>query len=118
MTRGREPVLRSGAAASFFVLWIALQLVIPLTRGDHPRPTRFAWQMYSDVRLAPALAVETSSGARTPVSATENLGNRRIDLDWEDADLGVVCRAVPDAVRVHAEWRDGRALPPWSCGGP
>ena len=46
--------VRDWVVAAFILLWLAVQVGVPLWQLTNPRPSRFGWQMYAKVKIPSA----------------------------------------------------------------
>lgn len=90
-------------AAGFFVLYLAVQVLLPLALLLRPRPARFGWQMYSAVPAEWRLVVERRDGHRTEVDARAYTAFFRGDSDSHALVLQEICGADPAVAAVHVK---------------
>ena len=97
----------SRVATTVVVLWLAMQLIVPIWRLTSDDQDRFAWRMFSTFEPRPEFVVHTPSGSS--VADLDALTARlRGDLDLERHMPDHLCRITRDAVRVS--WQDGEYL--------
>lgn len=82
--------------------FVAIQLVVPISRLSDDIPRRFGWQMFSVARGAPTFVVTTTSGDTT-VDLDSFVARARGDIVLEDDLPAHLCRVFPGAVRVSWE---------------
>ena len=98
---------------TFFFVYLALQITVPVVQLFRPRPARFAWQMFSGISVP--LRVEVKSGTDTrDIDLHEIVGNWRGDLDAEKHLPPFLCRRFPESTSVllyYIESDDPREIP-------
>ena len=72
--------LRDWLVAAFILLWLAVQVGVPLWQLTRPRPVRFGWQMYANVRYPPWITGIRTDGSSVQLSAHRYLANFRYDF--------------------------------------
>lgn len=92
---------RSAAAAAFFVLFLLLQIGVPLVRLAKPRPARFGWQMYSAKLQRPRFSLVMRDGTTRPADLHPYVPQSRGEVDLERALPQHLCRAMPDVASVQ-----------------
>jgi hypothetical protein len=96
-------------AAAFVVVWLAVQVGVPVlqhltTEGARP----FAWQMFSRRVEVPRFKVVTADGTETEVADWERyLGRTRLEVDFARHVPPHLCRVEPGAVAVTTYRDDG-----------
>lgn len=88
-----------GMHRTFFIVYLALQITIPVVQLFRPRPARFAWQMFSGVSVPLRVQVKTGAEVRE-IDVREVVGNWRGDLDAEKHLPPFLCRRFPEASSV------------------
>ena len=83
----------------FFVLFLAVQILLPLTQVLGPKPARFAWQMFSGTIAPLQIKLKTDSGVKD-VDVSNMVGNWRGDLNFEKHLPPFVCRRFPESSSV------------------
>lgn len=84
----------------FFVVFLAVQLLLPLTQMIvGPRPARFAWQMFSGSRAPIKIRIRTATDVKD-VDVTNMVGNWRSDLSFEKHLPPFLCRRFPESSSV------------------
>jgi len=71
---------RTAAAAAFALLFLALQVGVPLVRLFGPRPARFGWQMYAATTPLPTLVGVRADGGRDTLAVGDYFAFLRSDL--------------------------------------
>jgi len=71
---------RTVAAAAFALLFLALQVGVPLVRLLGPRPARFGWQMYAATTPLPTLVGVRADGGRDTLPVGDYFAFLRSDL--------------------------------------
>ena len=83
----------------FFVVFLAGQLLIPLTQMPRAKPARFAWQMFSGTRAPIQIKLKTDAGTKE-IDAKEMVGNWRGDLSFEKHLPPFLCRRFPESSSI------------------
>jgi hypothetical protein len=103
-------------AACFFVVFLAVQLLMPLAQlAWSPRPARFGWQMYSVVSVAPSFELIMRDGAARPLDITPYVTSLRGDVPLARFLPPHLCRLFPDAAAVHYQMDDGSQAGTYQC---
>ena len=103
------------AAAVFFVLFLAVQIIVPIVQLTKPRPTHFGWQMFSALRSLPRYWVVLDDGSQRDINMYEHIGMQRLDADYHRALPEYLCRAYPTAVAVRWQWPDADDIEEFRC---
>ena len=96
----RSPLSRR-AAACFFVLYLIVQVSVPIYRLWAPRPARFGWQMFSSSVYPVRVWLLRRDGSEEPIEPTAYVGNPRADLDYERFVPPHICKMRPDVASVR-----------------
>jgi hypothetical protein len=91
----------SAVKAAFFVLFLLIQVGVPLLRLWSPRPARFGWQMFSASPQQIAFSLVLRDGTSQPVSLGRYVAQSRGEVDLEDRLPPHLCRVVPDVASVE-----------------
>lgn len=89
------------AAAACFVLFLLVQIAVPLARLSAPRPARFGWQMFSAIPQRTRYTLVLRDGTRQPVRLATYVANSRGEMDLEKALPRHLCRVVADLASVQ-----------------
>jgi len=88
-------------AASFLVVFLAIQLAVPLVQLVwSPRPARFGWQMYSVKSAAPRFELIMRDGSASPLDITPYVTSMRADVPLARFLPPHLCNLFPDAAAV------------------
>lgn len=93
----------------FVVVFLAVQMAIPIVALGEPRPARFGWQMFSGDVPQPAVGLILRDGEREPVSLEELSPVWRGDLPYRD-HLGPYLCQRPEVQAVVIEIRSGEEV--------
>lgn len=107
--------LRERLAAAFFVLYLAVQLALPIWKLIQPeRPGRFGWQMFAGTEARVRFVLILDGGGEKEIDPTPFQVARRLDLRLDEAFPLFLCQRVKNARAVRVE---RAAEPPWevSC---
>jgi hypothetical protein len=106
---------REVAAASFFVLFLAVQFTVPLVKLWGPRAERFGWHMFAGIRPRPRFTLVMGDGTRKPANLAPYIGHNRGELSLGEALPPHLCRVVPDVVAVQIRARDSDQTRTYTC---
>lgn len=87
------------------VLFLAVQLAIPISRFGHESARRFGWQMFSSAAPAPQFVVMTAND-EIDMDLGDYMARVRADIDVASRLPSHLCEIVPDAQLVT--WDDSR----------
>jgi hypothetical protein len=95
--------LREWAIAIFIVLWLAVQIGVPLWQLSEPRPPRFGWQMFTDVKFLPQITAIRRDGSSVQLTASRYLAYFRSDFrsGYIQALAQHLCRVEPSLQAVE-----------------
>jgi len=111
-----RPRRRMLAAAVFFVVFLAIQIAVPLVQLVwSPRPARFGWQMYSVVSAAPRFELIMRDGVAKPLDITPYVTSLRGDVPLSRFLPPHLCMLFPDAVAIHYQMNDGSQVGTYQC---
>jgi hypothetical protein len=100
----RRPRWARVAVVCFFVVFVALQALVPLFQLlIAPRPARFGWQMFSISAPPPDFAVVRADGSSAPVAIESYVASFRGDVPLAQFLPAHLCRVVPGAVAVRVQ---------------
>jgi hypothetical protein len=104
-------------AACFFVVFLAVQVSIPLAQlAWSPRPARFGWQMYSVVSAAPDFTLIMQDGTAKAIDVTPYVTSLRGDVPLAHFLPPHLCALFPDAAAIHYQMDDGSQAGTYPCG--
>ena len=83
----------------FFVTFLAVQILVPLVQAFGPKPTRFAWQMFSGTSVPLRIQIRTVTEVRD-IDVSGMVGNWRGDLNLEKYLPPFMCKRFPEASSV------------------
>jgi hypothetical protein len=83
------------AAAVFFVVYLAIQVIVPVLRLFDARPSRWGWQMYAGTKAPISADLIREDGTMKTVPVAFYLGNYRSDLDLLEALPPYLCKKDP-----------------------
>jgi len=83
----------------FFVVFLAGQLLIPLTQMARPKPARFAWQMFSGSRAPIRISLRTDAGTKD-IDVMEMIGNWRADVNFDKHLPPFLCKRFPESSSI------------------
>jgi hypothetical protein len=116
MAHNRRITASAIVAACFFVVFLAAQILIPLSQLVwSPRPARFGWQMYSVVSAAPRFELIMRDGATKPLDITPYVTSLRGDVPLVRFLPPHLCKLFPDAVAVHYQMDGGSQAGTYPC---
>jgi hypothetical protein len=84
----------------FFVLYLSVQIAVPVYRLVQPKPTRFGWQVFSAASVPSHVWIVSRDGLQQ-ISPASYVGNFRADLEWERYALPHLCRVRVEATAVR-----------------
>ena len=88
------------AARAFVVVWLLVQLAIPIARATSDAPGRFIWHMFSSSAAAPLYTVATPNSS-VVVDLEDITARLRADLPFDEFVPLHLCATIPGAVAVH-----------------
>ena len=88
------------AARAFVVLWLLVQLAIPIAGAMSDAPGRFIWHMFSSSAAAPLYTVTTPNSS-VNVDLEDITARLRADLPFNEFVPPHLCATVPEAIAVH-----------------
>ncbi|MCI0685445.1 MAG: hypothetical protein L0Y71_25370 [Gemmataceae bacterium] len=110
-----KPAFGNRAVAVFVVLFLAVQILVPIVQLTRPLPTHFGWQMFSVDRPLPRYWVVLDDGTERDIDVYEHIGVRRLDADYHRAFPEYLCRTYPAAVAVRWQWPDRDEMEELRC---
>jgi hypothetical protein len=93
-TDKRDWSTKEVAAVVCIVLFLAIQIGVPLVQLFAPRPAHFGWQMFAAIGRRPKFSVVMRDGTTRPVDPSPYLAERRGDLKLEAALPPHLCRIL------------------------
>ena len=95
--------LRDWAVTAFILLWLAIQIGVPLWQLTNPRPTRFGWQMYAVVKYPPQITAVRLDGSSVQLITSRYLAYFRSDFQpgYIQALGKHLCRVEPSLQAVE-----------------
>ncbi len=97
-------------AAVFFVLFLAIQIIVPLYKLTEPRPARFGWQMYAGAKAPISATLTRLDGSNITVGLAPYFGQYRGDLDLIEALPPYFCRRYPGVKTVRLNFMHADAM--------
>jgi hypothetical protein len=93
---------KAAVAATFFLLFVLVQTLVPAALLWSPRPARFGWQMFSAKPRSFRYVLVLRDGTSQPVQLSRYLAQSRGEVAMDEALPPHLCRVVPGlaAVRV------------------
>jgi hypothetical protein len=104
----------SVAAAVFMVAFLSVQLLVPALALFGPRPTRFAWQMYSALPPVPRAWAVAADGTVREVDLEPLFAARRAEIDYQAVLREGLCDAV-DAKAIRLQLHGDAAVEEIPC---
>ena len=108
--------------AAFILLWLAVQVGVPLWQLTNPRPARFGWQMYAGKIYPPRIIGIRTDGKSVQLSAYRYLATFRYEFrpSYVQALGEHVCRVEPSLRTVELRLRPEGTIvrQPCSHGAP
>lgn len=86
-------------AAAFFIVFLLLQIGIPLVKLLGPRPARLGWQMFSSYVVQPEVEV-VYRDSTVAIDQTRYLAHLRSEMRTGDQLPKHLCRVLPRAQDV------------------
>lgn len=103
-------------AACFFVLFLSVQLLMPLAQLLwSPRPARFGWQMYSVTSAAPNFELVMRDRSTKPIDIRPYVTSLRGDVPLAQFLPPHLCALFPDAASIHFQMDDGSQAGTYQC---
>jgi hypothetical protein len=98
------PERRTLAISVVVVAFLAVQLLVPLVALFGPRPSRFAWQMYSALPRVPHAWTVAADGTEAPIDLGSFFAVQRAEIDYVAVLRAGLCDMVPaPAVKIQAD---------------
>jgi len=110
----RSPLSRR-AAACFFVVYLIVQVSLPVYRLWAPRPARFGWQMFSSSVYPVRVWLLRRDGSEEPLDPAAYVGNPRADLDYEKFVPPHICKLRPEVASVRFQLPAPAPLKEYPC---
>jgi hypothetical protein len=104
-------------AVAFFVMFLLMQVAVPLFQLTQPRPARFGWQMFSTLRadaLGVSYHIEAAGGELIPVQLSAHFARVRLEIDHRTVLPPYLCEVTPGAAAVISE-RGGTTTGRYPC---
>lgn len=98
------------AAAIFFVVFLAIQILVPLYLLTRPRPARFGWQMYAGAKAPHSVTLTRKDGSEITVPASAFVGAYRGDLEMIEALPPFLCQRYPGVQSVRLNFTRSESL--------
>ena len=76
----RDRQLRDWVITAFILLWLVVQIGVPLWQLTNPRPARFGWQMYAVVKYPPQITAVRCDGSSVQLTPSSYFAYFRSDL--------------------------------------
>lgn len=100
----------------FALVWVAVQVAVPVAQLDEERPARWGWQMFSQAEPAPRLIGHRADGAEVPLRARDYFVRYR----WESTNYAeplaaVACRTERGLVAVSVQPHSAPAATSFPC---
>ncbi|HJZ45549.1 MAG TPA: hypothetical protein VKE41_00215 [Roseiflexaceae bacterium] len=112
----RRKHLAELCAAGFFVVFLAIQILVPIVQLiSAPRPARWGWQMYSVASAQPRFELLLRDGSSKPIDITPYVTSMRGDVPLARFLPAHLCALFPDAVTVHYHMDDGSQAGTFQC---
>jgi len=102
-------------ALSFFVAFLAIQIVVPIVKLTSLRPARFGWHMWTARKPNPRFTLVFKDGTTSPAILSTYLGLSRGELDIREAMPAHLCRVVPNVASVQINTVDSESLKVYTC---
>lgn len=93
------------------IVFLALQLTVPLLSLAGPRPARLGWQMFSDLAPMPAVWLEDASGTLHPIDLDQLLAYGRPEVRLDGPLVRALCRRPGATAVVISRNDDPRRVP-------
>lgn len=93
-----------------FLLFLGIQIVVPIVQLREERPAHFGWQMFSAYRHIPRYWIVLADGSTREIDITEHVGVRRLDADHHGHFPQYLRRRYPEAVAVRWQWPDSEEV--------
>jgi hypothetical protein len=77
--------IKDVAAITCFVLFLAIQIGVPLVKLRAPGPAPFGWHMFAAIPTRPKFSVVMRDGTIREVDPLRYFGERRGDMDFQRA---------------------------------
>jgi hypothetical protein len=104
------------AAAIFFIVFLAVQLAVPIVQLlSAPRPARFGWQMYSVRSVPPRFDLLLRDGTSQPVALDSYVTSLRADVPLVRFLPPHLCRLFPQAAAVRWQQDGGSESGTFIC---
>lgn len=112
----RRPRWTQFAVACFFVVFLALQALVPIFQLlVAPRPARFGWQMFSISAPPPDFAIVRADGSSTPIAIEPYVASARGDVPLAQFLPAHLCRVVPGAAAVRVQQPGAQQAEVFQC---
>lgn len=113
-TDQRDWSLKEVAAIVCFVLFLAIQIGVPLAKLRGPRPAPFGWQMFAAIGRRPKFSIVLRDGTIRPVDPSPYLSERRGDMKLEGAFPPHLCRTM-DIAAVEIMFPNSQHSQVYTC---
>jgi hypothetical protein len=116
LVRNVGPNPRRMLAAGFMIVFLAIQIAVPLIQLVWaPRPARFGWQMYSVVSAAPHFELILRDGATRTLDIAPYVTSMRADVPIAHFLPPHLCALFPDAAAVSYVLDSGAGTGTYQC---
>jgi 23S rRNA U2552 (ribose-2'-O)-methylase RlmE/FtsJ len=88
-------------ALVIIVLFLSIQIGVPLARLWSPRPARFGWHMWSTVPPRLEIDLVMRDGSSQPANLRPYVAQARGELDLDNSLPPHLCRMLPEVAAVQ-----------------
>lgn len=100
---------RESVIAVLIAAFLVVQLAVPVVALFGPRPSRFAWQMYSALPPVPEAWAIDADGNETAIELGTLFAVQRAEIDYEAVLRSGLCDTVEAAAIRIVGLADGRS---------
>ena len=88
-------------ALAFVVLFLSIQIIVPVVKLMSPRPARFGWHMWTVKPPRRQVVLLMRDGTSRPADLRPYLAQGRGELDLDHVLPPHLCRMIPDVAAVR-----------------
>lgn len=102
-------------ALAFIVLFLSVQIIVPVVKLMSPRPARFGWHMWTVTPPRRQVVLLMRDGTTRPADLRPYLAQGRGELDLDHVLAPHLCRMNPDVAAVRYRSRSTATTQTHTC---
>ncbi len=96
-----KPARSQKVALVFIILFLSIQITVPVAKLLSPRPARFGWHMWTIIPPRRDVVLLMRDGSSQPADLRPYLAQARGELDLDDILPPHLCQMMPDVAAVR-----------------